>query len=539
MDDQPRLLLLLPEEDAGELEDACAGLAVCVRADALEVGEWVAVVSDEPRGRALLGTPGLPPLLLLVEEAGPEALQELLAAGVFGVLRRGRLDYLSSLLERLPCGERRRSVDRQQGFLRELYDHIGEVFWLIDAERSRMLYLSPAFEAIWERPPEELFSDLGALFETIHPEDVERVQARLEQGGWAGFDLDYRILLPDGDCRWIATRSFPIRGADGRSVRVAGVSRDISEAKRLELEGRTLNRALEQTADAVMITNTEGMIEYVNPAFEAITGYDREEVLGRNPNLLKSGLQDEAFYRQVWRSLLGGVPYSDIFINRRKDGDLYYESKTITPVRDERGEITHFVATGKDITARLKAQQRLHRIVHYDAVTGLANRILLEERLGRATLQARRRGGMVGIFHIDLELGELLGGGRSAVGERERLLQLVAGRLQEGAGEGDTVARLEGGRFVILHRDAGGLGEIEQAVRALVAAFAEPLREGGYELYLSPNIGISCYPGDGEETAELLAHAEAATEAARRQGGERYRFYQAGEARRVGVPKVP
>lgn len=535
MDDSPRLLLVLPEDEAGALAGAWDGLALCFRVDveglpaALAAGDWSAVVSAEAQARALLGLPELPPLLVVVEQLEAEPLQELIAAGVFAVLRREHPGYLAELLTRLPGVERRRCVDRQQSFLRELYDNIGEVFWLIDTDNQRMLYLSPAFEAIWERTPELPLASLESLLDTIHPEDVERVQLQLGHEGWAGFNLDYRILLPDGECRWVATRSFPILNAANRITRVAGVSRDITEAKRLELEGRTLNRAVEQTADAVMITDMQGLIVYVNPAFEGITGYSREEVLGRNPSLLKSGLQDEGFYRQVWRSLLGGVPYSDIFINRRKDGDLYYESKTITPVRDESGEISHFVATGKDITARLKAQQRLRHIIHYDAVTGLANRLLLEERLERAIHQTRSSGGMVGVFHIDLELEALLGVGHREVDERERLLRLVAQRLQQSAGEGETVAQLEGERFVILHKQAEGLEVLEQAVSALLEAFAEPLRDGGYELYLSPHIGISCYPGDGEESAELLARAEEATETVRHRGSGRYRFYREGK----------
>ncbi len=539
MDAIPRLLLLLPGEDARELASAWKGVALCQHVDregfcsALDADDWSAVVCDEVSARTLLGTPALPPLIVLVEQMTSEALQELLAAGVFAVLYRERADYLATLLERLPGADRRRNVDRQQGFLRELYDNIGEVFWLIDTLQNRLLYLSPAFESIWERSPDAPLASLDALLDTIHAEDVERVQLQLESEGWAGLNLDYRIFLPDGECRWIATRSFPIRDADRRITRVAGVSRDITEAKRLELQGRTLNRAVEQTADAVMITDTQGLIVYVNPAFEEITGYTSDEVLGQNPSLLKSGLQDKEFYRHVWRSLLGGVPYSDIFINRRKDGDLYYESKTITPVRDERGEITHFVATGKDITARLKAQQRLRDIIHYDAVTGLANHILLEERLERAIHQARRLGGVVGVFHIDLDLGGLLGRGRQEVDERERMLRLVARRLQTSVGEGETVARLEEEHFVILHKHAEGLADLEQVVHSLMEAFSEPLSDGGYELYLSPNIGISCYPLDSEEGSELLACARTANEALRRQGGERYRFYHTGE----GAPR--
>ncbi len=131
------------------------------------------------------------------------------------------------------------------------------------------------------------------------------------------------------------------------------------ERQRDEAERRKLSSAIEQTADSVLVTDREGVIEYVNPAFERTTGYTRAEVLGSKPNLVKSGMHDQAFYQRLWQTILRGEPFCEVFINRRKDGTHYHEEKTITPLRDERGTITHFVSTGKDITERMHDEQSL------------------------------------------------------------------------------------------------------------------------------------------------------------------------------------
>lgn len=283
--------------------------------------------------------------------------------------------------------------------------------------------------------------------------------------------------------------------------------------------------ALSQTADAVMITDATGVIIYVNPAFEALTGYDHSEVVGLTPSILKSGLQDDSFYRTVWTNIINGIPYTDIFINRRKDGELYYESKTITPIRDVEGVVSHFVATGKDITDRLKTRERLHRIVHYDPITGLANHVLLRERLGQALLQCRRLERGFGLLCVGLNLKELLGDGYNNK-VMEQLLREVAQRISGTADVHDTVARLVGGEFVILHKDHEYAREqVEILAQQLVTAFSAPIINGGYELFLTPAIGISLFPDDAEEVATLLEHARVAMGHVYKKGHGGYRFF--------------
>lgn len=479
--------------------------------------------------------------LIVIGHAAPAMAKEVMQAGAHDFIPLTELERLSlsvarELREMAVHRERGRALvalRESEARFRQLTDAVDECFWLADCGGENLIYASPACERLWGRPPEILFRDISGFLATVHPEDVPQVEDSLAAGG-CGPSGEYRIQRPDGEVRWVRSRSFPVRDRGGRVYRSASVSSDITAARQMEAQMRTLSRALEQTADCVLITDGEGVITYVNAAFEDITGYSKAEVLGRKPSLLCSGFQDTAFYRQMWQVLLSGLPFCDVFINRRKDGELYYEEKTITPLRDEQGNITHFVATGKDITRRLLAQQRLHRVLHYDALTGLANRILFVDRLGQALLQARRLGLAVGVLHVGFDLAGLFG---EALGREttEGFQGILARHLKEVVVEGDTVARLGRDEFAILHKHPRQTPAMEAMARRIMLEFAQPMRLAGYELFVTPAIGISLYPGDDEDTEELLRKAEIAMRQARERG-EHYHFYHPDQA--SGVPHV-
>lgn len=472
------------------------------------------------------------PVIIVADAVGEERAVMLMHAGAHDFVTRQNLARLVPAIEReleeLEVHRSRQSAEMalresEQRF-RQLTENIGEVLWLLDAEQKNMLYLSPAFGDVWERPCEWLCANPERLMETVHPEDFHRVKAKLDGAGWAGFTEEYRILLPDGQTRWINTRSFPIRNEAGEVYRVAGFSIDVSRSRRLEEEREMMSRALEQSADAVVITDEKGDIVYVNPAFEEITGYSKKEALGNKANLLKSGMQDADFYRTLWKSITSGLPFTDIFINRRKDGELYFEAKTITPVFSPEGVLTHFVSTGKDITNRLKEKERLEHLLHYDAVTGLANRVLLQDRLNQAILQARRHNSTLGVVCVGLELSELLGKAQGKV-LGERLLKKVAQRLVDALELNTTVARIRPDEFVILLKHLHSHKDFEVVAKSLLLAFSEPVAADGYELFLSPAIGITLYPDDEADGEELITHANQAMKQAHHLGKNRYQFY--------------
>jgi PAS domain S-box-containing protein len=174
---------------------------------------------------------------------------------------------------------------------------------------------------------------------------------------------------PNGNCYDIY--DFPFTDTDGSPL-ILEMDLNITERRRTEEKLRKLSSAVEQAADVVVMTNREGAIEYVNPAFEKLTGYTREEVLGQNPRLLKSGSQDAHFYQQMWQTILRGEVYRGVMINRKKSGELYYAEKTITPVLDGAGQITHFISNDRDTTERRKLEEQLLQVQKMDAIGQLA-----------------------------------------------------------------------------------------------------------------------------------------------------------------------
>ena len=199
----------------------------------------------------------------------------------------------------------------------------------------------------------------------VHKDDRDSITNAIKQylassGGY--FKQEYRILHKDGSYRWILMRGVSIWDESGKPHRFAGSFTDITRRKKEGLEMRKLSSALHQTADTVVITDTDGLIEYVNPAFERITGYRPDEAIGHTPgSLIKSGNQPPEFYKGLWDVLKRGETFQGTFINRCKDGRLFYEQKTITPIKNNRGQVTCYLSTGKDVTELRRTEDILER----------------------------------------------------------------------------------------------------------------------------------------------------------------------------------
>ncbi|MEI6073746.1 MAG: CHASE domain-containing protein [Verrucomicrobiae bacterium] len=189
----------------------------------------------------------------------------------------------------------------------------------------------------------------------VHPDDLGRVEEELQRSieDCKGFGIDLRMKLKSGKWQWVETRGNVVeRDAQGKVVRMVGTLTNITERKIREEELKSLRTAVEQSGNTVVITAPSGNIEYVNPAFEKTTGYTRAEAVGQNPRVLKSGVQDAAFYRALWETISSGKIWRGEFRNRRKDGSLYWESATISPIHNEQNEVVHFIAVKEDITER-------------------------------------------------------------------------------------------------------------------------------------------------------------------------------------------
>ncbi|MFA7257005.1 MAG: PAS domain S-box protein [Kiritimatiellales bacterium] len=211
----------------------------------------------------------------------------------------------------------------------------------------------------------------------IHPDDRKRTADAIQQAlnGQTTFDTEFRIIRPDGEIRTVHACAKVIRDTDGTPLRIIGINQDITERKNQEAERRRLSTAIEQSPETVVVTDLAGNIQYVNPAFETITGYSRTEALGKNPRMLKSEQHDAAFYSNLWKTITSGNIWTGRFINKRKTGELFTEEASISPVRDSSGAISGYVAVKRNITEELAREERFQQDQKMKAVGQLAGGI--------------------------------------------------------------------------------------------------------------------------------------------------------------------
>jgi diguanylate cyclase (GGDEF)-like protein/PAS domain S-box-containing protein len=311
---------------------------------------------------------------------------------------------------------------------------------------------------------------------------------------------------------------------------LAGIATRISvavEAAMDQQQIRLLSSALAEAGNGVMITNPRGIIQWVNPAFARLSGYSKEELAGQTPRLLNSGQQSEEYYRVMWEAITRGETWCSETVERAKNGDAYTVSQTITPMLDDEGEITHFIAIHEDITAQKKTQERIAHMAHFDALTNLPNRALFFDRLGQALSLARRNRGGLALLFLDLDGFKQV---NDTMGHHagDLLLTGVAERLCLCVRESDTVARLGGDEFTVILNETHEHHDVARIAEKIIEAIAQPFDLAGKAAYIGVSIGIARYSEDANSEDELMRNADQAMYAAKSAGKNTYRFGSAG-----------
>ncbi len=276
--------------------------------------------------------------------------------------------------------------------------------------------------------------------------------------------------------------------------------------------------------EGILITDCQGNIIEANQVFADITGYSREEALGKNPRFLQSGLHDKDFYSALWQSLLQtGNWYGEVW-NRRKNGELYAAMMTISAVQDIHGITQNYVNLFTDITPLKEHQRQLEYIAHYDALTGLPNRVLLADRLKQAMARSHRSARSLAVLYLDLD-------GFKAVNDQhghdtgDQLLVNISHRLKEVLREGDTLARIGGDEFVVVMVDLERPQDYEAVLNRLLSVAAEPVTLNQHLLLVSASIGATLYPQDDADADQLLRHADQAMYLAKQAGKNCYHLF--------------
>ena len=283
--------------------------------------------------------------------------------------------------------------------------------------------------------------------------------------------------------------------------------------------------AIESAANAIFITNKAGSIVWANPAFEVLTGHPVADVLGSNPRILKSGEQDEEFYRHLWQTLLKGEVWHGRVTNRHSSGSLYTAEQTITPILDDDGTIAHFVAIHEDITSRLASEQRIAHMALHDCLTDLPNRYAFEGRLAIELIRARRLGTRVAVLLVDLddfkEVNDTLG---HAAGDE--LLVAVGQRLADTLRDVDMICRLGGDEFAVVQPDIASRRNAANLAERLLRAFGESFNIGSQEVSVRASIGVSVGNGETTSRSEIIREADLALYRAKSDGRSTYRFFE-------------
>jgi len=396
--------------------------------------------------------------------------------------------------------------------------------WNLD---TNAVYFSPKWKEMLGYADDELPNAFASFEANLHPVDKPAVMDMLDfylKGDSPLYRVEFRMRHRDGGWRWILARGEALRDKEGRPFRMLGSHTDISEQKRAEEALRQAASVFANCQEGIIITDAEHRIIDVNPAFTRITGYRRDEVLGKSPSLLSSGRHDEAFYAEMWRTLNEeGIWRGEIW-NRRKDGEFFAELLSIACVRDFHGQSLRYVGVFSDIS-HLKAQEEeLNRIAHYDTLTGLPNRRLLADRIELARAHAKRGGKALAVCYLDLD-------GFKQINDRhgheagDQVLVHVTRALRQVLRGDDTLARLGGDEFVMLFGEIDQIaegGDILERVLATVAA--TPLLEGAQDA-ISASIGVTYYPQDEADAETLLRHADRAMYRAKKSGKNCYRVF--------------
>ena len=299
---------------------------------------------------------------------------------------------------------------------------------------------------------------------------------------------------------------------------------DMTDHKRNEFELRYLSQAVEQSPAAVIISDPSGHIQYVNAKFTDMTGYAQEEVIGQNTRMLISDSTRTPAHDELWKTVRSGKVWRGELHDRKKNGELFWIESAITPIRDENGTITHFLAIQEDITLRKQYEEQLVQQANYDKLTGLPNRVLGAERLTKALQRSRRSGSNAALLFIDLDgfkkINDSLGHSTG-----DRLLQDTARRLTQSIRASDTVARWGGDEFLVVLPDLATAESAELVAEKLIEVCSSPYELDGYELTVTASIGITVCPLDGTNATELMRNADAAMYAAKERGRNTYQFF--------------
>lgn len=357
--------------------------------------------------------------------------------------------------------------------------------------------------------------------------DDEELAAKYTQVQRTGEILDAETFCPalhGGEGAYVWATGVPLYDATGQRIGAIESIRDITERKKSEDFQRKLIHGIENSASAVLITDLQGTIEYVNKKFTQLSGYSPDEAIGKNPRILKSDVTPREVFDNLWRTILSGQEWRGELLNRRRNGEVYWSISSISPLHNEKGEITHFIANVEDINERKNAEATIERLAYFDPLTDLPNRRMLQDRLELALKRSRRQAAGAALLYLDLDsfkhINDSLGHPAG-----DKLLREMASRFTKTLRDDDVVCRLGGDEFAVVLHDIRHDQDVVPIAQKLLDAAAEPLQLEGREVVVTSSVGIALFPKDGDDGKTLEKHADIALYHAKEEGKNTFRFF--------------
>ncbi len=498
--------------------------------------QWLAfhiLDTDMRMAKVVLAVQSGIPLVEAKEQADQEmsgAMKVLIETmlSMFDALSSRTMQLAKEVIERQKAEQSsQEALDRLQKIASQVPGLVFQ-FQLFPDGSSRIPYANEAIQTIYRVSPEEVSEDAGKVLAALHPDDLERFKTSFKVSAQhlTPWRQEYRLKFDDAPVCWLFGNALPQRQADG-SVLWHGFITDITKQKQDEVDLHIAATAFE-LQDAMLVTDADNVILKVNRAFTRITGYSAQEVIGKTPNLLSSGLHDKSFYSAMWESINSHNAWQGEIWNRRKNGEIYPEWLIITAVKesdDPNEQVNHYVASFSDITSRKAAEEEIKQLAFYDPLTKLPNRRLLLERLKHSIEVERREGNRLALLMLDLDrfkaVNDSLG---HAAGDE--LLQQVAARILARLRDVDMVARLGGDEFVVLLEDIAHPEDAARVAEDIILVLSKPFQlSQSNDVQIGASIGISLYPEHGASYEILMDHADAALYQAKDQGRGCYAYF--------------
>jgi len=375
--------------------------------------------------------------------------------------------------------------------------------------------------------PEKFKPTIQSWQKSIHPDDRERALNAFQtfKATSGVHETEYRRHNSNGSWLWLHSVGQVFEwDKKGNPSRIIGVQTDITERK-LADESRNLSaRVFSDTHEGITITDAEMNIVDVNPAFCDITGYSRDEVIGKNPRILSSGKQSPEFYQDMWQTIDEQGHWQGEVWNRSKQGELYAELLTISVLKDDADNVVNYVGIFSDITHSKNQQEKLSLMAHYDVLTGLPNRALFADRFIQAIAHSKRTKHQLAICFLDLDNFKPINDNHGHdVGDQ--LLVEVARRITDNIRDEDTVSRQGGDEFALLLNDLESFAQCEQTLHRIHHALAQPFLIDDIPHKITASSGVTLYPNDDGDIDTLLRHADQAMYQSKLEGKHRYHLF--------------